>query len=145
MMPAPPHEHLLCTSFLWLTTAASDIEITRQYRRPLLHSCHCIKASAVLDQVYRKPSLAHLSRIWVAFASASASSLQAEAEVDSCARQRCVMISLHFHCFSSLSRDRPYQALISTQHAQCLEEPGPMVVMTPLRAVFEPWASVKSG
>lgn len=156
MMPAPPNEHLLCTSFLWPTTAAFDIEITRLHRRPLLHTCHCIKSSSVLDQASIKSSLARLSRIWVASAPASALSRQAEAEVDLgkiqeeqpmifALRQRFVMISLHCHCFSSLSRGRPYQEPISTQYAQCLEEPGPMVAMTPLRAVFEPWATVKSG
>lgn len=104
MRPAPPNEHLLRTSFLCLITAASDIEITRQHRRPLLHNCNCIKLSAVLDQASIKSSLACVSRIWFASASASALSRQAEAEVDFgksqeeqplvfALRQRCVVIS----------------------------------------------------
>lgn len=132
MMPAPPNEHLLCTCFLWPRTAASDIETTRQHRRPPSHTCHCIKSSATLGQTSTNPSLARLSRICVASASASALPRQAEAEVESGESQeeqplifrpgqRCVHTFLH--CFSNLSRQRLQQDPTSTHHAHCLQEP----------------------
>lgn len=134
MMPAPPNEHLLCTCFLWLRTAASDIEITRQHRRPPSHIWHCIESFAILGQTSTNSSLARLSRIWVASASASALSRQAEAEVDSGksqeeqplvfgSRQRCVQTFLD--CFSNLSSDRLPQNPTTTHHSHCLQESEP--------------------